>query len=92
MELGLAQPAARRVDIDADERADPRLGLERGSHERTELTAHTADEYPLTAHAVRLPAGSTAGQHASSRWWLEQPLIYYRRRRLTRMELLLSLL
>ena len=50
MELGRAQAPARRIDIDADQLADPWFCLEQRRDERAELAPHPADEYPLPPH------------------------------------------
>ena len=50
VELAAAQAAPWRVDVDAENRAHPGLGFEQQRDERTEFSAHSADEHPLPAH------------------------------------------
>ena len=50
VELGRAQPPAGRIDVDADELTDPRLGLEQGGDARPEVAAHPAHQHPLSRH------------------------------------------
>ena len=50
MELGLAQAAPWRVDVDAAQLTDPGLGLEQRRDQRAQFAAHSADEYPLPSH------------------------------------------
>ena len=56
-----AQPPTRRVGVDAEQPADPRLGLEQRRDERAELAAHPADEHTLPRHRVSLATGALDG-------------------------------
>ena len=60
VELAAMQPAPRRVDVDAENRAHPGLGFEQRRDERTELAAHAADKHPLSAHTSEVTSRDLA--------------------------------
>ena len=57
VELGALQPATRRVGVDAEQLADPRLAFEVNGDPRPEVAAHPAHE------DTRRPAGHVALGH-----------------------------